>query len=133
MPEIRMNSLKSFAMNCGPLSEMIRGRASGYFSFSACKMIWVWLLYDDGLPLEFGRLRRRPLARSTSDQRGHRPCAIFAWRPELFRSECAENVPLKNASEERSSIAAVFFRQSSAVVQTGWRWARPAHRTLLPF
>jgi hypothetical protein len=31
MPEIRMNSLKSFAMNCGPLSEMIRGRASGYF------------------------------------------------------------------------------------------------------
>src|SRR5207302_7713058 len=32
MPEIRMNSLKSLAMNCGPLSEMIRGRASGYFS-----------------------------------------------------------------------------------------------------
>jgi PilZ domain-containing protein len=29
MPEIRMNSLKSFAMNCGPLSEMIRGLASG--------------------------------------------------------------------------------------------------------
>jgi len=28
-----MNSLKSLAMNCGPLSEMIRGRASGYFSF----------------------------------------------------------------------------------------------------
>jgi hypothetical protein len=25
-----MNSLKSRAMNCGPLSEMIRGRASGY-------------------------------------------------------------------------------------------------------
>ena len=32
MPEMRMNSLKSLAMNCGPLSEMIRGRASGYFS-----------------------------------------------------------------------------------------------------
>ena len=29
MPQIRMNSLKSLAMNCGPLSEMIRGRASG--------------------------------------------------------------------------------------------------------
>src|SRR5260370_40925469 len=28
MPEIRMNSLKSLAMNCGPLSELIRGRAS---------------------------------------------------------------------------------------------------------
>src|SRR5207249_7347264 len=27
IPEIRMNSLKSLAMNCGPLSEMIRGRA----------------------------------------------------------------------------------------------------------
>src|SRR5437773_8503356 len=25
MPEMRMNSLKSRAMNCGPLSEMIRG------------------------------------------------------------------------------------------------------------
>jgi len=39
MPEIRMNSLKSLAMNCGPLSEMIRGRASGYFSFAPCRMI----------------------------------------------------------------------------------------------
>ena len=29
-----MNSLKSLAMNCGPLSEMILGRASGYFSFA---------------------------------------------------------------------------------------------------
>jgi len=29
MPEIRMNSLKSLAMNCGPLSEMIRGLAWG--------------------------------------------------------------------------------------------------------
>jgi hypothetical protein len=27
MPEMRMNSLKSLAMNCGPLSEMIRGFA----------------------------------------------------------------------------------------------------------
>ena len=32
MPEIRMNSSKSLAMNCGPLSEMIRGRASMYRS-----------------------------------------------------------------------------------------------------
>ena len=29
-----MNSLKSLAMNCGPLSEMIRGLASGYFSLA---------------------------------------------------------------------------------------------------
>ena len=29
-----MNSLKSRAMNCGPLSEMIRGFASGYFSLA---------------------------------------------------------------------------------------------------
>jgi hypothetical protein len=28
MPEIRMNSLESWAMNWGPLSEMIRGVAS---------------------------------------------------------------------------------------------------------
>ena len=34
-----MNSLKSRAMNCGPLSEMIRGLASGYFSLARCKMI----------------------------------------------------------------------------------------------
>jgi len=32
MPEMRMNSLKSRAMNCGPLPEMIRGFATGYFS-----------------------------------------------------------------------------------------------------
>ena len=32
-PEMRMNSLKSRAMNCGPLSEMILGFASGYFSW----------------------------------------------------------------------------------------------------
>ena len=32
-----MNSLKSRAMNCGPLSEMIRGFASGYFSRARCK------------------------------------------------------------------------------------------------
>src|SRR5215471_46835 len=32
---MRMNSLKSRAMNCGPLSEMIRGFACGYFSPSS--------------------------------------------------------------------------------------------------
>jgi hypothetical protein len=31
MPAMRMNSLKFLAMNCGPLSEMMRGRASGNF------------------------------------------------------------------------------------------------------
>ena len=29
MPAMRMNSLKSLAMNCGPLSEMMRGVAPG--------------------------------------------------------------------------------------------------------
>src|SRR5258707_11734517 len=38
MPEIRMNSLKSRAMNCGPLSEMIRGFASEDFSLARCKI-----------------------------------------------------------------------------------------------
>ena len=38
IPAIRMNSLKSRAMNCGPLSEMIRGFASGYFSRARCRM-----------------------------------------------------------------------------------------------
>ena len=32
MPQMRMNSLKSLAMNWGPLSEMIRGLASGNFA-----------------------------------------------------------------------------------------------------
>ena len=39
MPQMRMNSLKSLAMNCGPLSEMIRGRASGNFSRARWRMI----------------------------------------------------------------------------------------------
>ena len=29
MPQMRMNSLKSLAMNCGPLSEMMRGAERG--------------------------------------------------------------------------------------------------------
>src|ERR1041385_1614107 len=39
MPEMRMNSLKSRAMNCGPLSEMICGLASGCFSLAAWSVI----------------------------------------------------------------------------------------------
>ena len=35
-PAMRINSFKSRAMNCGPLSEMIRGLACGYFS----KPLW---------------------------------------------------------------------------------------------
>ena len=38
MPEMRMNSLKSRAMNCGPLSEMMRGFASGYFSLARSRI-----------------------------------------------------------------------------------------------
>ena len=34
-----MNSLKSFAMNCGPLSEMIRGRAPGKRSLALSSRI----------------------------------------------------------------------------------------------
>ncbi len=33
-----MNSLKSLAMNCGPLSEMMRGFSSGYFSLARCRI-----------------------------------------------------------------------------------------------
>jgi hypothetical protein len=43
MPEIRMNSLKSLAMNCGPLSEMIWGFASG--------LKFLQMESDDGLLL----------------------------------------------------------------------------------
>src|SRR5262249_5250751 len=38
MPKMRMKSLKSRAMNCGPLSEMIRGVASAYFSLARCRI-----------------------------------------------------------------------------------------------
>jgi hypothetical protein len=38
MPEIRINSLKSRAMNCGPLSETIHGFASGYFSLARSRI-----------------------------------------------------------------------------------------------
>jgi hypothetical protein len=46
MPEMRMNSLKSRAMNCGPLSEIMRGFASGYFSCAE----------EDGCPVSRVRL-----------------------------------------------------------------------------
>src|SRR5580704_8447962 len=39
MPEMRMNSLKSRAINCGPLSEMILGFASGYFSLARSRIL----------------------------------------------------------------------------------------------
>jgi hypothetical protein len=39
IPVTRMNSLKSFAMNCGPFSEMIHGRASGYSRGRAAQCI----------------------------------------------------------------------------------------------
>src|SRR2546430_9011059 len=38
MPEMRMNSLKSRAMNCGPLSEMIRGLASRYLDRKSTRL-----------------------------------------------------------------------------------------------
>ena len=37
----RMYALKSLAMNCGPLSEMIRGWAPGKRSLARCRMISV--------------------------------------------------------------------------------------------
>jgi hypothetical protein len=37
MPAIRMNALKSLAMNCGPLPELIRGHASARRSI--CKIL----------------------------------------------------------------------------------------------
>ena len=43
---MRMNSLKSRAMNCGPLSEMIRGLTSGYFSRARSKMISISAFHD---------------------------------------------------------------------------------------
>src|SRR5712691_9967548 len=39
MPLMRMNSLKSRAINCGPLSVMTRGRAWGYFSFARSRIV----------------------------------------------------------------------------------------------
>ena len=39
MPQTRMNSLKSLAMNCGPLSEMIRGVWPGTFSRARWMMV----------------------------------------------------------------------------------------------
>src|SRR3954466_6867858 len=38
MPVRRMNSLKSLAMNCGPLSEMMRGRSAGWGSWARTRM-----------------------------------------------------------------------------------------------
>src|SRR5215467_3004339 len=60
MPEIRMNSLKSLAMNCGPLSEIIRGRASGYFSFAPCKMTSMSVSVIDSRMSQFTMYRLKP-------------------------------------------------------------------------
>ena len=60
MPEIRMNSLKSLAMNCGPLSEMIRGRTSGYFSLAPCKMISMAASVIDSRMSQFTMYRLKP-------------------------------------------------------------------------
>jgi hypothetical protein len=38
MPQRRMNSLKSRAMHCGPLSEMIRSFAAGYLSLAGSRI-----------------------------------------------------------------------------------------------
>jgi hypothetical protein len=42
MPEMRMNSLKSLAINYVPLSEMTRGLTSGYRSLARSRMISIW-------------------------------------------------------------------------------------------
>src|SRR5579875_935177 len=47
MPQTRMNSLKSQAMNCGPLSEMMRGPAWGNFSRARAKMISTFASFID--------------------------------------------------------------------------------------
>ena len=39
MYQMRMNSLKSRAINCGPLSQMMRGLAPGYRSLARSRMI----------------------------------------------------------------------------------------------
>jgi hypothetical protein len=44
MPQIRMNSLKSRAINCGPLSEMIRGAASGKGIGESADAVWKQLV-----------------------------------------------------------------------------------------
>src|SRR6516225_6298703 len=43
MPESRINSLKSFAINCGALSEITRGLTPGYRSLAPSRMINVGL------------------------------------------------------------------------------------------
>ena len=60
IPEIRMNSLKSLAMNCGPLSEMIRGRASGCFYFAPYKMISISASVIDSRMFQFTMYRLKP-------------------------------------------------------------------------
>lgn len=60
MPDIRMNSLKSLAMNCGPLSEMTRGRAPGHFSFAPCKMISMAASVIDSRMSQFTTYRLKP-------------------------------------------------------------------------
>ncbi len=59
LPQIRMNCLKSLAMNWGPLSEMMRGLASGYFSRRNCETMGVFRRGGKGCPPAERCLRRR--------------------------------------------------------------------------
>src|SRR5690242_12447293 len=48
MPEMRMNSSKSRAINCGPLSEIMRDFTSGYFSLARSRITSTSALAVDG-------------------------------------------------------------------------------------
>jgi len=60
MPEMRMNSLKSRAMNCGPLSEMIHGFASVYFSWVRCRITSMSASLMDSRRSQCSRKRLNP-------------------------------------------------------------------------
>jgi hypothetical protein len=55
-----MNSLKSRAMNCGPLSEMMLGFASGYFSLARCRITSISVSRMDSRRSQCTRKRLNP-------------------------------------------------------------------------
>src|SRR6516162_1582965 len=59
MPERRINSLKSFAINCGPLSEITRGLTPGYRSLARSRMISTSASVIDS--------RRSPMSQETAE------------------------------------------------------------------
>src|SRR5262249_39881078 len=87
MPEMRMNSLKSRAMNCGPLSEMIRGLASRYFSCKSVRTTKAHRVRWQNSALRLRTLETKPLHRAASSIISCCPSYLYDSGTQSYKAE----------------------------------------------